>query len=138
MVDNNHTSVKHLVETGLPFSGSVERAERISQRPPQTEASGSVENAPLREVSPISEISQDKIDLPQELVDAGVKTVDEATFPSVGEINLPLSDDKIESGQHAPISSSIKWLSKLCIYILKQAGQGLKKIHGKVVRIELK
>lgn len=138
MGDTNHTSVKHLVDSQNFSFGSAERIENKTRQMSEVEIQEKASSEPKLEDAKIVEVGRDKIELSQELIDMGVESINENEFPSVDEINLPLTDEKVESGRSAPITSSIKWLSELCIYILKQAHVGLKKFHGKIVRVNIK
>lgn len=65
----------------------------------------------------------------------GVASTASTSFPSYKSVNLPLSDDRVFQGLHAPVTTSLRWLAELCLYLLKQAHLTLKNIHGKVVRV---
>jgi len=88
-----------------------------------------------KEVRPHIIKRQETIKLPPDIQKLGLKSVSTTEFPQYQNIKLPLSDDKIIVGLHAPISSSLRWLATLALYILQQANLSLKVVHGKVVRI---
>ena len=75
------------------------------------------------------------IELPPDLKKMGSQPTTPTQFSQYQNIKLPISDEKIVVGLHAPITSSLRWLATLAIYLLQQAHLGLKTIHGKVVRV---
>lgn len=75
------------------------------------------------------------IEIPPDLKKMGLQPTSTTQFPSYQNITLPISDDKIVTGLHAPITSSIRWLATLAIYLLAKAHLALKTVHGRVVRI---
>lgn len=82
----------------------------------------------------IAEKNED-IAIPSDLKKAGLQAVRNDDFPSFSSIKTPLSDDKAFLGQRAPITSPLRWLSALTLYILAQAHLTLKIVHGHAVRI---
>ena len=82
-------------------------------------------------ISPRSE----SIKLPPDLKKMGLQQATTTKFPSYQNIKLPISDDKVMAGTHAPVTSSLRWLATLALYLLSRAHLGLKTVHGKVVRI---
>lgn len=94
-----------------------------------------VEHKPEKEVEEYITTKAESIDLPPDIKKLGVQSTPSTTkFPTLQSIKLPISDDKIMTGLHAPISSSLRWLATLAKYILACAHIGLKKVHGKVIR----
>ena len=47
----------------------------------------------------------------------------------------PLSDEKIVTGLHAPVTSSLRWLATLAEYLLKMMHVQLKVVSGRVIRV---
>lgn len=94
-----------------------------------------VEHELEKEVAPFIKKRAETIKLPPDLKKLGLQTSSTSQFSSLPTVNLPISDDKVISGLHAPITSSLRWLATLAIYILRQAHLGLKVIHGHVVRV---
>ncbi|MCA9371825.1 hypothetical protein KC726_02910 [Candidatus Woesebacteria bacterium] len=88
-----------------------------------------------KEVAEYVEIKKDTIELHPHLKKAGLQTVDASSLDTKHKIALPISDDKVVTGLHKPITSSYRWLAELCLFLLHQAHLTLKTIHGKVVRI---
>lgn len=80
-------------------------------------------------------VRPETIELPPDLKKMGLQPVNQTQFPSYQNIKLPLSDDKVVSGQKAPITSSLRWLSTLALYMLKMAHLQLKIVHGKAIRV---
>lgn len=96
-----------------------------------------VEHEPHEEVLPYVQIRKETIKLPQEVKEeTGAEEVSTTQFPSAQSLNLPISDEEVESGLHQPINSSWRWLAELCVYLLKQVHLTLKKIHGKTIRVK--
>lgn len=94
-----------------------------------------VEHKSEEEVSTYITPRAETIDIPPDLKRFGLQPATTTQFPSYQNIILPISDEKITVGLHAPITSSIRWLATLAVYLLHQAHLGLKTIHGKVVRV---
>ncbi len=82
----------------------------------------------------ISEKKED-IEIPDELKKIGLKPVNVEQFSSFENIKLPISDDKVLTGAHAPITSSLRWLATLGLYLLARAHLTLRIVHGHVVRV---
>jgi hypothetical protein len=78
----------------------------------------------------------ESIEIPQELKNIGVQAVSQPKFPTYQDMVLPLSDEKVFTGLKAPISSSLRWLSEFCAYMLRHTHLYLKQIHGKVIRVK--
>lgn len=87
------------------------------------------------EVKQHVQVRAETIELPPDLKKMGLQPVNQTQFPTYQNVKLPISDDKVISGQKAPVTSSLRWLSTLALYMLKMAHIQLKTIHGKVVRV---
>lgn len=94
-----------------------------------------VEHKPEEEVSTYVSPRAETIEIPPDLKKLGLQPTTTTKFPSYQNIKLPISDEKISMGLRAPITSSLRWLATLAVYLLQQAHLGLKTIHGKVVRV---
>lgn len=94
-----------------------------------------VEHKPEEEIGPYISPRAETIELPQDLQKLGLQPVQSTKFPGYKNIKLPISDEKIIVGKKAPITSSLRWLATLALYILGQAHLGLKVIHGHVIRV---
>lgn len=93
-----------------------------------------VEHEPDEEVKNHVEVRKEAVEISEDLKKMGVQGTSPITFPSYQTIKLPLSDEKIITGLHAPFSSSIRWLATLAVYILRQSHITLKQVHGQIVR----
>ena len=81
------------------------------------------------------QVRPETVKLPSDLKQVGVLANNLSRFSTFQNIKTPLADDKVLTGLHAPITSSLRWLATLTMYILRQAHVGLKEIHGKTVRV---
>lgn len=118
----------------LPGSGSYLK-EAEPARKLDIEIKEVVEHEPEADVERFVSPRAESIELPPDLKNMGLQAATTTKFPSYKNIKLPLSDDKIVVGLHAPLTSSIRWLATLATYLLAQAHLILKTIHGKVVRV---
>jgi hypothetical protein len=84
------------------------------------------------------ELKKEEVELPPPVQELGVKLTGPAapSPPPAVTATLPLSDDQVVKGLAAPILSSIRWLAEFCLKQLKKAHIGLKKVHGKIVRVK--
>jgi len=87
------------------------------------------------EIKPHITKREETIKIPQDIQKLGLKPIPTFYFPQYENVKLPLSDDKIITGLHAPVYSSLRWLATLAMYILQKTHLSLKVIHGKVVRV---
>lgn len=94
-----------------------------------------VELEPEKEVTPFLKVRTETIKLPPDLKKLGVQAVSTPKFTQSQSIKLPLSDEKIITGLHAPVTSSLRWLATLALYLLQMAHLQLKVVHGKIVRV---
>ncbi|PIP15305.1 hypothetical protein COW98_01300 [Candidatus Roizmanbacteria bacterium CG22_combo_CG10-13_8_21_14_all_35_9] len=94
-----------------------------------------VEHKAEEEVRPYISPRQDTIELPPDLKKMGLQPTSSTQFSSYQNITLPIPDEKIVVGLHAPITSSIRWLATLAVYLLARVHLGLKVVHGKVIRV---
>lgn len=135
MADKNYTAIDDLLdETKNKDKVSLSKeAEPIAAE--KFEIKEVVEHEPDEEIEKFISPRAETIELPPDLKKLGLQTVSTSKFPSYKNITLPLSDEKIVVGQKAPITSSLRWLSTLALYILGQAHLGLKVIHGRVIRV---
>lgn len=134
----NHTPIDHLIKPN-PTSSS-QSTERLEHPP----SSKPLESAPLHEVvehvaeHEIPEYIQehkDVIELSPDIQSLGVESTGVPSFTTTQPVTLPLSDETIVSGLKAPYSSSLRWLSEFCVYLLKRAHMHLKNIHGRIMRV---
>ena len=95
----------------------------------------STEHEPNKEVERFINPRAETIKLPKDLKEAGLEEVNSTNFPNYKNIKLPIADDKVVTGLHAPITSSLRWLATFAVYLLQIAHLKLKVVHGKVVRV---
>lgn len=94
-----------------------------------------VEHEPDPEIENFISPRSDSIELPPDLKKLGLSATKTTKFPKYKNIKLPLSDEKIVVGMHAPVTSSIRWLATWATYLLAQAHLGLRTVGGKVIRV---
>jgi len=136
---NNYTVINDLVQK---YKGSKIDDERISlskEAEPSSkerfEIKEVVEHKVEDEVRPFISPRHETIELPPDLKKLGFQSTSSSQFSSYKNIKLPLSDEKVVVGLQAPITSSIRWLATLAIYLLAKAHLSLKIVHGKVIRV---
>jgi len=112
---------------GEPGLATVESSDEIQEV---------VEHEPDAETESFVSPRSNTIELPPDLVKLGVQSSNNINnFPAYQNVKLPISDEKIVVGLHAPISSSLRWLATFAIYLLARAHLGLKVIKGHVIRV---
>lgn len=136
---NNFTNIDDLIRK---YQGSKiddnegislpKEAEPINEK---FEVKEVVEHKVEDEVRPFISPREDTIELPPDLKKLGLQETSSSQFSSYQNIKLPISDEKIVVGLHAPITSSIRWLATFAVYLLARVHLGLKVIHGKVIRV---
>lgn len=131
----NYTPIDDLVKKHKEPISKHKESEPIPKSSEKYEVKEAVEHQPEEEVRPFVQPRAETIKLPPDLKKMGLQPATTTQFPSYQNVKLPLSDDKIISGLHQPVTSSIRWLATLALYILQMAHLTLKKIHGKVVRV---
>lgn len=95
-----------------------------------------VEHEPSDEMKQFIKPAAETIKVPPDLQKTGIKVKTAAPkYAGANAVNLPLSDEMILKGLHAPITSSLRWLSEWAKHLLKKAHLTFKTIHGHVVRI---
>jgi len=94
-----------------------------------------VEHKAEEEVRPYISPRQDTIELPPDLKKMGLQSTSSTQFSSYQNIKLPIPDEKVVVGLHAPITSSFRWLATFAVYLLATVHLGLKVVHGKVIRV---
>ncbi|PIV09638.1 hypothetical protein COS31_04595 [Candidatus Roizmanbacteria bacterium CG02_land_8_20_14_3_00_36_15] len=133
MNGKNFTSIDYLLKKSTAAVSLPKEVEPTLLK--KVEIKEAVEHEPDREVAPYLQRRAETITLPPDLKKIGLQASTTSRFSGFQNIKLPISDDKVVSGSHAPITSSLRWLATLALYILWQAHLGLKTIHGKVVRV---
>ncbi len=136
MTTKNFTPINHLLKKSAPQPTSLlKEAEPVSRQPEVLEIKEVVEHRVEKEVRPFVHTRSETIKLPPDLKKLGLQPSTTTSFPTYQNIKLPISDEKIIVGLHAPVSSSLRWLATLAVYLLKMAHLQLKIIHGHVVRV---
>lgn len=117
--------------------GAVSKEHELpSERKDEIFMKESVEKKPSDEISPFVQSRQEEPRISPHLKKIGVKKIITAPRYTVQKtIILPLTDDMVERGLHAPITSSLRWLAEWSVFILKKAHIVLKKVHGHMKRI---
>lgn len=122
--------------SGLSYHKESEPLAPARESVDLSEVQEVVEHEPQdEEVKEFVEVKKDVPEIPEEVKKAGVESTAAVQFPSYQTIQLPLSDDKVIVGQKAPLTSSLRWLSTLAMFILWQAHATLKLIQGKPTRV---
>lgn len=136
-MSNNYTPLKRdffREKKQTHFIGFINK----EKEPPLREAitiEEKVELEPIKEVAPYVEVKKETIKLPPDLKRIGVQAISTPQFSQLQSVKLPISDDKIITGLHAPVTSSLRWLATLALYLLQMAHLQLKVVHGKIVRV---
>ena len=125
----------HSVPQSGTSRGTAKEAEPIPTTKEKYEIKEAVEHQVEEEVKPFIQPRAETIELPPDLKKMGLQPATTTQFPSYQNIKLPISDDKIITGLQQPLTSSIRWLATLALYLLKQVHLTLKVIHGKVIRV---
>lgn len=135
----NYTPIDDLIKKNQPTprishskEGEPVRKTSSSEINPLQEV---VEHQPHPEVKPYVQVKAELPEIPPDLKTFGLQPAQTTQFPAYQNIKLPITDDKIMTGLHAPITSSFRWLATLALYLLKLAHLQLKIVHGKAVRI---
>lgn len=122
-------------------TGSVEKAEPIGGR--------IIESKPIAEIREDSkneqpsqsniqnyvQVSSSVPTIPADVAAAGVEVSVSAHDVLQPVLELPLPDEKIPLALEKPVSSGLRWVAEICLYMLKKAHLKLKTIHGKVMRV---
>ena len=124
---NNLSTTSSFSKEVEPGIASVEMSDEVQEV---------VEHEPDAETESFVSPRSNTIELPPDLVKLGVQSSNNTNnFPAYQNIKLPISDDKVITGLHAPINSSLRWLATFAIYLLARAHLGLKVVKGHVVRV---
>ena len=134
----NYTAIDDLIKKNQPQSVPVSHSkegEPVRKADGAFEIGEVVEHEPSKEVKPFITVKHETIKLPPDLSEIGLKAVETTDFPTYKNIKLPLADEEVMTGLHAPITTSLRWLATLAWYLLLQAHLTLRIVHGKVVRV---
>ncbi|MBI2641268.1 hypothetical protein HYW87_01570 [Candidatus Roizmanbacteria bacterium] len=136
MTPQNFTAIDDLVKKKqIQPTSKPKEFEPTPASEKKYEIKENAEHQPTKEVQPFVQPRAETIELPPDLKKMGLHAVSTTQFPTQQNITLPISDDKIVSGLHAPITSSLRWLATFAVYLLKQVHLTLKVVHGHVVRV---
>jgi len=140
MGSKNFTDVDDLIKKtkkqDITSSGSFSKeAEPGYGNVESTKIHEVVEHEPSQELEQFVSPRAESIELPPDLKKLGAQSTNNTQFPSYQNIKLPISDEKIIVGLHAPVNSSLRWLATLALYLLAKAHLGLKVVKGKVIRV---
>lgn len=134
----NYTPIDNLVNQNKNHKNQISRpkeAEPFSGKSEKIVLKEVVEHEPSKEVKPFIRVRKETIEVPPDLKKMGIRSSGFSKFSNYKNISLPISDDKVIQGLHAPIYSSLRWLATLALYLLQQAHLTLKVVHGHVIRV---
>lgn len=120
------------------FSGSHKETEPMGKNLAVETIDAAQEQQPEKGIEDEQQyITEKKVELEisEDLRTIGLQTADPGKFPTIENVTLPVSDDKVIIWQKAPITSPRRWLSTLATYILSGAHLTLRVVHGHVVRV---
>lgn len=139
---SNYTPIDDLVKSyksellNKSVTISHEREPPKSQPKELSTVAESTESREIaEEVKPYVEVLNDKLELDPDLTNAGLQLADQGSIPPYFNIKLPISDDKVVKGLHAPVYTSLRWLSTWGVYLLWKVHIQLKIVHGRVIRV---
>lgn len=150
---DNHTKIHHLLGDQQQTAQQPAPSQQQTQQPasyggPEKEPHKSlfeilpddleirqpVEHEPDAEVEGYIQDHKDTIKVSSDLQNLGVQSTGQSKFTNQEILKLPISDERIATGLKSPITSSLRWLSEFCIYLLRKSHIVLKLVHGKIVR----
>ncbi|HLC94800.1 MAG TPA: hypothetical protein VJH96_04515 [Patescibacteria group bacterium] len=137
MTHKSYTPVDHLIKPGATVGASKEFEGTKPTVPPALEYQKVKEFVPDREVAPYISVREEHPVISEDLKKQGVIDPSGTQFPTYENVKVPLSDEKILTGLHAPLYSSLRWLATLAFYILKKAHLTIKMIHGSILRVRV-
>lgn len=135
MTANNFTPISNLIKKYQPLVSRPKEVEPAPAKLEKIEVKEAVEHEEEKEVKPYIQPRRETIKLPPDLKKMGLQTTSSTKFPSYQTVVLPISDDKVLQGLHAPIYSSLRWLATLALYLLQKGHLTLKTVRGHVVRV---
>jgi hypothetical protein len=134
---NNFTAITDLIKKYKinQSVGSVSHSKEAEPGADFSQIKEVVEHEPEVDVEKFVTPRAESIELPPDLQKLGLQQASTTQFPSLQNVKLPMSDEKVVVGLHAPVTSSVRWLATFAIYLLARAHLGLKIVGGKVVRV---
>ncbi len=134
MSAQNYTPIHHLLDN-QPSRTLHKEKEPYASSLDNFEIQEVVEHEPHEEVGEFITHRPETVKLREELSKIGIHATGSTQFPSLQNVVIPISDDKVLSGLHAPITSSLRWLATFAVYLLKRAHIALKVVRGHAVRV---
>lgn len=148
-MNQNFTPIDFLINPPVPVqpqpisTGTVERHEPIGaahlESPTPTEVHTDEQDDKRNQdyINKHVEVKTEIPEIPTDVAAAGVQATSLGT-PGVPQIilELPLPDDQIPADLKKPVSSGVRWLAEICMYMLHKAHLKLKEVHGKVMRVK--
>lgn len=133
-MDSNNTTnttnnqILPIIQSGTGTIGKeVEAGSLGFEQPVVKDVSGQEIELPKEVVSAGVKVQPTTVQLPQVVTQMGVQTVGQAVVPQPATTPLPLTDDQIALGLKQSVASSWRWLAEWCIRKLKQLHN---KIHA--------
>jgi hypothetical protein len=131
----NFTTIDDLMKNkNVVSSTNKEVAPSKSTKSEYSEIEEVIEHKADQDVERFTNPKAETIELPPDIKKLGTQSTGSTQYSAYQNIKLPISDDKVITGLHAPITSSLRWLATFAMYLLACAHVGLKKVHGKVIR----
>jgi len=136
---SSFTSIDHLIPKKTSQQSYSKEGEPIgvNEKAPQQELEV-IETEPIIEDAEVGEYLKTNREEPSihpDLKKAGLKTIEPSTGDPKYNVTLPISDERVMQGLSSPVTTSLRWLAEVALFMLKQAHLNLKEIHGKVVRV---
>lgn len=130
-----YTKVDHLLsKKGSNISSRLTKEQEAVLSPKYLEIKEAKEYKPNSEVEKYVKLRKENIKIPEELKKIGVQATSENQKYET-TISLPISNNLFLKGLHAPVSSSLRWLTEQIKYILKKTHLSFKKVHGHLIKI---
>ena len=123
---------------------SIEKTEpvggRISESKPIAEIKEAAKNEQPKQptVQDYVQIHTQVPVIPADVAAAGVQVAPAVVSANEPVLELPLPDDQIPVALKKPVSSGMRWIAEICLYMLRKAHLKIKTIHGKVTRVAIK
>lgn len=140
MDSKNYTPIDFLLDDTSSSTTQHKEAEPTRMVPEESEnieIHEVVEHEPSPDLSKYVHHHKETVEVPPDLKKIGIVATSNPSVTTTQPLSAPLSDDKIISGLHAPITSSLRWFAEFCIYLLKTMHVSLKEIKGKPVRSKI-
>lgn len=141
----NQTDLTQSTQVDSSIStGSIEKSEPSGGRIIESRPISEIQEAAKNEQSQQSNV-QDYVQvhsliptIPADVAEAGVQVSGPSITAAEPILELPLPDEQIPAALKKPVSSGLRWIAEICLYMLRKAHLKLKMIHGKVMRVAVK